>query len=350
MSGAVDKLADQAMDAAVDWLMRRSAGPLAPAEVDAFEAWLADAPENRQAYEEVEWIWAAAAAAEGQPRIEARRRRILAAVEWSHPARRAIAATLMAGILGLGGFGVHVLTGPKPLVTQSFRTAVGQQATVSLPDGSVVTLNTDTVVRTRADGARRLVYLDKGQAFFKVAHDRRHPFVVNAAGRTVTALGTAFDVRLENGGLKVVLVEGKVRVESKSRPLAQPSDIARDPDHPLQAETARVQQATEMSAGSELVASNDADWRLMRVDTARATSWLHRQIVFDDESLGDIVDEMNRYTPNKMTIDDPSLARRRLSGIYTVGDLAAFSEALKGYGVAELKEDAGGKVHVVALK
>jgi transmembrane sensor len=339
-------MGDQATDAAVDWLMRRSAGPLTPADREAFEAWLAEAPENRQAYEEVEWIWTAAAAAEGQPRVEAQRRRVLAGVEWGHPRRRAVAAVLVAGIVGLGGFGVHVLTGPKPLATQSFRTAVGQQATVTLPDGSVVTLNTDTQVHTRADADRRLVYLDKGQAFFKVAHDRRHPFIVSAAGRTVTALGTAFDVRLENGGVKVVLVEGKVRVESKA-----PSPALKSAGSPQATPTiAPVQQATEMSAGSELVASNNADWRLTRVDTARETSWLRRQIVFDDDTLGDIVAEMNRYTEHTMVVDDPSLARRRLSGIYTVGDLAAFSEALKGYGVAELKEDASGTVHVVALK
>ena len=336
---------DPCTDAAVDWLMRRAGGPLSATEAADFEVWLAEAPENRQAYDEVEWIWAAAGAAEGQPRIEARRRSVLRSIDRAHPARRAIAAALVAAVLGVGGLGVHVLTGPKPLATQSFRTAVGQQATVTLPDGSVVTLNTDTVVRTRSDADKRLVYLDKGQAFFKVAKDRRHPFVVNAAGRTVTALGTAFDVRVEGGALKVVLVEGKVRVES-----VHPAGEARRAGGQASALAgAPIQQATEMSAGSQLVAPDDADWRLTRVNVTRETSWLHRQIVFDDQTLGDIVDEMNRYTERKMIIDDPVLARRRLSGIYTVGDLAAFSEALKGYDVAELKEDPNGSVHVVAL-
>jgi transmembrane sensor len=340
---------DPCTDAAVDWLMRRAGGPLSATEAAAFEAWLAEAPENRQAYDEVEWIWAAAAAAEGQPRIEARRRSVLRSIDRAHPARRAMAAALVAAVLGVGGLGVHVLTGPKPLATQSFRTAVGQQATVTLPDGSVVTLNTDTVVRTRSDADKRLVYLDKGQAFFKVAKDRRHPFVVNAAGRTVTALGTAFDVRVEGGALKVVLVEGKVRVES-APPANETGRAFPERGGARQALTGPpIQQATEMSAGSQLVAPDDADWRLTRVNVTRETSWLHRQIVFDDQTLGDIVDEMNRYTERKMIIDDPVLARRRLSGIYTVGDLAAFSEALKGYDVAELKEDSNGSVHVVAL-
>src|SRR5690606_34195438 len=112
--------------------------------------------------------------------------------------RPALAAGLAIAILGGSGvLTVQNLLGPKPLATQAFRTELGQRSTVTLPDGSVVTLNTDTVVRTRADGERRLVYLDKGQAFFEVAKDPRRPFVVTAAGRTVTALGTAFDVRVD---------------------------------------------------------------------------------------------------------------------------------------------------------
>ena len=339
---------DMHTDAAVDWLMRRAAGPLDEHQARAFEAWLAESAEHRQAYDEVEWIWGAAAAVEGQPRIEARRRWVLRSVNWMRPDRRAIAAALVAAVLGAATLGIGWINASKPLATQSFKTNVGQQATVTLPDGSTVTLNTDTIVRTRADDERRMVYLDKGQAFFKVAKDHRHPFIVHAAGRTVTALGTAFDVRVDGGALKVVLVEGKVRVET-----AKPSagQLSLTPAN-RQGSTAAPapQQATEMSAGSELVALTDSDWRLTRTNVARETSWLNRQIVFDDQPLGAIVDEMNRYTDKKMIIDDPALARRRLSGIYTVGDLTAFSEALKGYGVAELKEDPRGTVRVVALR
>jgi transmembrane sensor len=338
-------MADAHMDAAVDWLMRRSFGPQAEADDSAFEAWLAQAPEHHDAYLEAERIWTAAAAAGGDPRVQARRQWVLQSVKRGRVTRRALAAGFVAGMLGLGGAGLYVLNAPRPLATQAFKTDVGQQATVTLPDGSQVTLNTDTVVRTHADRERRLVYLDRGQAFFRVAKDRRHPFVVTAAGRTVTALGTAFDVRVDRGALKVVLVEGKVRVES-----AKPAPIEDAAPHDPAAPEAETPMATDMSAGSQLVAPDDADWRLTRTDVDRETSWLHRQIVFDDEALGDIVMEMNRYSTRKMVIADQALARERLSGIYTVGDLHAFSEALKGYGVAELKEAPSGEIRVVALK
>jgi transmembrane sensor len=252
---------------------------------------------------------------------------------------------VVAAAVGIATVGFYGLGAYKPLATQSFRTAVGQQATVTLPDGSVVTLNTDTVVRTRADADRRLVYLDKGQAFFRVAHDRRHPFVVAAAGRTVTALGTAFDVRVEGDTLKVVLVEGRVRVATAAPPSpGRPATPAA-----VRAVTQPV-RSTDMEAGSQLVALGETDWRLTRTDAARVTSWTHGKIVFDDATLGDVVAELNRYSSRKIVIADPSLAGRKLSGIYKPGDIEDFARALKHTGLAELKEESSGEIQIVAMK
>ncbi|HEX5776928.1 MAG TPA: FecR domain-containing protein, partial [Caulobacteraceae bacterium] len=191
-------VAETPRDAAMGWLLRRDARPLSADEREAFQTWL-ETPENREAYAALETLWAATGEVEDHPRFEEKRRKILKSVDRARTSRRAMAAGLAAAVLGLGSLGVYSYNAPKPLADQSFQTAVGQRATVTLPDGSSVTLNTDTVVRTRADQDRRLVYLDKGQAFFRVARDRRHPFVVAAGGRTVTALGTAFDVRIDRG-------------------------------------------------------------------------------------------------------------------------------------------------------
>jgi transmembrane sensor len=252
-----------------------------------------------------------------------------------------LAAAFAAAVVGLGGLGVYLQTMPKPLVDQSFRTAVGQQATVTLPDGSQLTLNTDTVVRTKADEDRRLVYLDRGQAFFKVAKNPRHPFVVQAAGRTVTALGTAFDVRVDHGELKVVLVEGRVRVQS-----AKPSAVP--PANGAAPTPAPPPMTTDMAAGSQLVAVTDSDWRLTSTNVERETSWLKGQLVFDDQALGAIVEEMNRYSTRKMVIDD-DLAQRRLSGNFTPGDVHGFSQALRAAGLADLREGSDGAIRIVPL-
>ncbi|HEX6860999.1 MAG TPA: FecR domain-containing protein [Caulobacteraceae bacterium] len=333
---------DTRKDVAVDWFLRRSAGPLSGTEAEAFEAWLAQSPENERVYAALDLAWSAAGEAEDHPVVSARNRVLVKAVDRARATRRAVLATLAVAVIGGAGAAWQGLTAPKPLVTQSFSTAVGQQATVTLPDGSRLTLNTDTVVRTKADADRRLVYLEKGQAYFQVAKDRRHPFIVTAAGRTVTALGTAFDVRVDQGGLKVVLVEGKVRVESApSGPF---------PRRQTEAVPAAPVQATEMTAGSQLIAPDDAEWRLARADVDRETSWLRGQITFDDAPLGVIVAELNRYSTRKIVLADEQLASVRLGGIYTPGDVDGFSRALRAYGVAEVAPGPEGELRVVALK
>lgn len=323
---------DPRKSAALDWWVRRRS---ASADVSfAFEAWL-DAPGNAEAYAEIERAWSAVAMAGEDPELMALRKSVSAR---GGPPRRAIAAGLVAALLGVSALGAYQVLTPKALADQSFRTAVGQRATVSLPDGTSVTLNTDTVVRTRADGERRLVYLDRGQAYFKVARDRRRPFVVTAAGRTVTALGTAFDVRVDGRGLKVVLVEGKVRVES----LKPPTETRTGP--------AQSALATEMGAGSQLVAPDDADWRVTRTDTARETSWLRGRIVIDDKPLSEVVEELNRYSDRKVVLADAALGEAHLSGIFRPGDLDGLARAIETSRLGKVSESNASELRIVAMK
>lgn len=317
---------------AMAWRVRHDAGDLTASEREAFAAWIAT-PDHHAAYIGADEFWTAAGQLAEHPRYAAIRR---AAEASAGRARLALAASLAAAVVGLAGAGAWLQLGPKPLADQSFRTAIGQQATVSLPDGSQVTLNTDTIVRTQVDDGRRLVYLDRGQAFFKVAKDPRHPFVVTAAGRTVTALGTAFDVRIDRGELQVVLVEGKVRVEAaKARPGGD------EPAQPM---------ATDMSAGSQLVARDDTEWRLTPTNVSRETSWLKGQLVFDNEPLDEVVDEVNRYSARKIVIADAALEDRRVSGNFAPGDVRGFAMILQAAGVADLREEPDGKLSITGAK
>lgn len=332
---------DPILEEAMDWRLRHEAGDLSEADREVFRAWLARSPGHQEAYDGLQRFWSATGSLDRHPRYAAVLRRTEAAVDRGRVTRRALAAGFAAAVVGLGGLGLYYEMSPKPLVNQSFHTAVGQRTTVTLPDGSQVTLNTDTVLRTRADGERRLVYLDQGQAFFKVAKDRRHPFIVAAAGRTVTAVGTAFDVRVDRGELKVVLVEGKVRVQAARSPQPGKAAPTRSPPPPM---------ATDMSAGSELVARDDSEWRLAPTDVDRETSWLKGQLVFAGAPLGEVVAEMNRYSTRKIEITDSSLATRRIGGNFSPGDVQGFARILQAAGVATLREEPDGRIVVVATK
>jgi transmembrane sensor len=229
------------------------------------------------------------------------------------------------------------------LQTRSFHTGHGERTTITLPDGSQVTLNTDTVVRTQAMEGMRQVYLDQGQAFFRVAKDPRHPFVVNAAGRTVTAVGTAFDVRVDQGRFAVTLVEGKVKVEAPV-PERAVSAASGAPDAPLHV------QSTEMVAGTQLQAAEDTAWKLVPVDAVRETSWTRGQLVFLRRPLGEVVDELNRYSATQIVIDDQSLAKVPITGTFTPGDNEGFAAAVVSYGMAAIARKSDETIELVGRR
>jgi transmembrane sensor len=145
--------------------------------------------------------------------------------------------------------------------------------------------------------------LVRGEAFFEVAKDPTRPFVVTAGSRQVIAVGTAFNVRLQDRQLRVTLVEGRVRVI-----------IAPAPDSPALPVTPVTPVTLE--AGSALVATENGVERIEKLDVARATSWRSGTLVFDGERLADVVAEMNRYSHEKLVISNAVLADRKVSGVF----------------------------------
>jgi len=329
-------------EAAGAWFARRRSGAMTPAEAKALDAWLAEDTRHAAAFETIGRAW-------GEVEDLRRAPEILALREQARGRRsgltravvsRAAAACLALAVIGTGGYGLKAsgLIDLRRFSDQSYATRVGEKTAVTLPDGSVVTLNTDTVLRTRASRDKRLVYLDRGQAFFRVAHDTERPFEVHAAGRTVTAVGTAFDVRVDRGRFEVTLVEGKVRVAAPVRPAA--------PAKPGQPAAPPAVRTTEMLAGDQLVATTDREWSLARTDAVRETSWLIGRLKFEARPLGDVVAEFNRYSPRKVVVDDPSLAARPISGAFRADDQDAFIAALEVAHLARVGSQDDDSVHL----
>jgi transmembrane sensor len=239
-----------------------------------------------------------------------------------------VAAAIVAGVVVLGSgaatvtaikapaasrFGA-VAAGLAPTLPPSaalYRTAVGERSTVVLPDGSVATLNTDSVLKVAYNGRERGVRLLKGQALFEVAHNKKVPFQVYAGDRRVTAVGTVFDVRLQGERVKVALVEGVVRVASVAKPAPQ---VPRE-------------QVT-MTAGEMLDAPPAAAMTVKLADTRRATSWREGVAVFDDVPLADAVAEMNRYTTHPVRLADARIGAYRVSGVFKTGDSERFAQSM----------------------
>jgi len=318
--------------AAARWFARRRSGAMTENEARELEAWLG-VPANQRAYEHLARLWSGAETARDDPELMTMRD----AAQRSQRIRRwrgtaAIAASLLVVVMLGAGIANWTLAGRNAspsLVSaaqhQEFRTRQGQTATVTLVDGSVVTLDANTVLRTRVVWNRRYAQLAQGRAFFRVAHDPTKPFVVLANGRTVTALGTAFEVWVDRDRFGVTLVNGKVRVE-QPRPVAQGKVVA-------------APKTTTLAPGTQLVDTPTGDWRLVKVDVGRETSWVEGLLRFRDQPLGQVAEELNRYSKKKVVIDDPDIAARPIQGAFAAGDVDEFARAAESYGLARVASE-----------
>ncbi len=318
---------------AASWFVRLERHPGDADVRREFEAWLAADPSHEAAWASVSGAWDRLGALKEDPEILAARAAVAAELQAeNHRARRpwaaGIAAVLVTGV-ALAGYGAWRQAQPSDAPTQIaaaealavYRTEVGGRRTVVLEDGSKVTLNTDTEVRLTGWDQGRNLTLVRGEAYFEVSKDPSRPFVVSAGGRTVTALGTAFDVRLEPQRWSVSLVEGKVRVV---------------------ADTAQV----DLAPGDHLVQDGEAPWTLEKRNLDELTGWRDGSLVFENRPLGVIVEEMNRYSARKIQITDPALASRPLSGRFKSGDMAGFVATLEAYGLVRADYSAAGTIEL----
>ena len=293
-----------------------------------FEAWRARAPAHAEAFLRAESARTLARSIADAPQMQALRRETLARVAqrgrrraWLR--RFAVAASLLAAI----GFGVMVagLDATRQLYHDArdtiagnvYQTDIGQRSTVTLDDGSSITLNTDSRISVHYEPGLRSIVLERGQALFNVAKDRTRPFVVSAGGRQVTALGTEFDVRVSERMFEVTLLEGRVTVTRERRGAANPA--------------VAIVPLAELRPGQQFVALAKAPPQVREADVKRVVSWRSGQVVFEDERLEDAVAEMNRYSRQQVVLGDDRLASLRISGAFNTGDTGTFVEALVAY-------------------
>jgi transmembrane sensor len=205
---------------------------------------------------------------------------------------------------------------PERITALHYETRHGEQLTLRLADNSILHLNTDSAVSVRYGTSERLVRLSSGQASFEVTHEANRAFHVQAGSADVVDLGTRFDVRLDGATTLVTVVEGRVAVS------------------PSTADQTRLMRPIELTADQQVRVSAGV-WPAapVAVDAKRTTSWLHRQIVFNNEPLQQVAAEYNRYSTKPIEIVTPALRGLLISGVFATDDtdaFIAFLRSLKG--------------------
>ena len=283
---------------AEDWVVRLGRPEVSPRDLNAFEAWLDADPRHLDDYNALKAMVRESQALRDEfvgdlnliPRAAKGRRRPRAV--WLVPALGSLVAAAVV---------VVIWPARDPMAgATTYQTAIGEIREVALADGSRVTLDTATTLRARLDGPVRRVALDKGTAYFAVAHDKAHPFQVALADRQVMVTGTHFTAGLRGDEARVTVLEGSVAV-SRIRP-AQ-ADPLRD--------AARLKPGDQVCyrAGAPVV-------RAPRIDPSRVAAWREHRLIFEDAALADVVAELSRYTDTRIRIADPALGRRRVTAIF----------------------------------
>ena len=280
----------QIFDQATDWLAAMADSSGSEEEVAAFFAWLEASERHRQAYREAAALWrdldrlAQTKLADGRStlmrstlmrRVGRTPRRFRARRRWAVAVARAIAiaATFVAAFVAYD-------FSPYPDdAGEVFETATGQLRTVMLSDGTRVQLNTRTRMSVQMSQQRRVARLNYGQAYFDIASDADRPFVVNAGGHSITAVGTEFDVFSKGAVTDIVVVEGSVRVA----PGGPGADAA---------------PATVATEGQAVIAGARVNplQGLPTLELERRIAWRDGVLICYDQPLADVVDELSRYS------------------------------------------------------
>src|SRR4051812_7240793 len=312
---------------AADWFARLNADDATADDRARFEAWLHTTVYNEKAYAELCATWTELRKAGPLVRAVSFGQAMNAATAPERSRRwlvGAVAATVGAVVLAVG-WNVH-----KQKETSRFQTGIGEQAAVALPDGSSFDLNTNSRVQVNYSKRARVVYLERGEAFFKVAHDPQRPFWVHAGDRWVRAVGTAFNVYLRPAGAEVTVSEGTVNVvnsTTESPPIDQ---------KPVAAVTAGEQ--ADAQGRAEVIRS------LNSAQLSRLLAWRKSTLYFQDEPLGDVVNELMRYTTLKIEIADNSLRNLPVGGTFQAspeGAEALLTTLQDGFGARIRRADPG---------
>lgn len=301
-------------DAAAAWAVRLDRGLKDPAEQAELDRWLDGDPRRLGAFARARAVMAHADRARGlEPGYDGAAmdgladgsasagRRLVRSRRWALAGAGALAAGVATAAVGIG---VQILGS-----VQRYETQRGEVRRLPLPDGTVMTLNTASKLDVKYSQARRDIQILQGEALFDVAKNPRRPFIVDTGDLRVRAVGTSFTVRKLDGRPTEVLVrEGVVEITGPG-----------------------VRGSVRLRANQRAIAQPDGQTMLFALGpdaVARELAWQQGMISFDGTSLAAAADDFARYGDPQIAIDDPSVAKQTISGMFSANNPQGFAKAV----------------------
>ena len=310
------------LEQATRWLVRSQDRDFTPEDKKQMSAWLEEDPANREAFEEMGGVWEHIGVLEHvfAPEKEYKRQEIfvhhrkaerftcLKALlsRFAEPKNRVVIAVAAMAVLVLFCLPVFMTYFSEQAETfYAYKTATGEQKTLTLGDGSVLKMNVKSALSIRMSNRWRQVQMSEGEVFFVVAADTNRPFEVRTPNGLVRVLGTAFNVKSRSGRVAVDVERGRVLVRDAPK---GPGDMR--------------------AGGVTLVAGQGVDvdpsGRLSRLrpsDMKQVLAWQNRQAVFKNTPLGQVLHELELYHDVRVKLAFPELEAKGITGTFDMGNL-----------------------------
>jgi transmembrane sensor len=206
--------------------------------------------------------------------------------------------------------------------SNTIQTYAGEWRMVQLADGSTVSTGPNTLMRVEYSKEIRRINLARGEAMFKVVKDPSRPFIVNAGGAVARAVGTRFGVERRANLVRVTVAEGKVAVVRGEQ-------------------AAALEHAVDLSVATALVADESLDIPLnapqvplhvAKVNSTHALAWANGQLILQNETVGEAVEEFNRRNRLQLRVEDSTLAGSHLCCVFDASDPEGFAKQIAASG------------------
>lgn len=306
------------------WIARLDGREALPtAEISALKKWVSRSPQHREALERMSQLWGGMACLDDLNYLDSDSAPVTG-LGMQKPTKWWVVGAIAASLV-IAAFSTVFLAQTRQSLQQSgqYATAVGEQETILLSDGSKIILNTNSEVTVDLDSSRRSIILLKGEAHFDVAPDADRPFLVYANDGIVKAIGTAFTVHLHKSSVEVTVSEGVVALISRPH-IAVSND---EPVTPIEDFTPLAALTVGQSAiFAETVESLS---RMSGEALDRKLLWRGGFIAFAGEPLSTVVADVSRYTDIIIEIDDPDLESLPIGGYFKVGEVEDMLDSLE---------------------
>lgn len=273
---------------AMEWLVKLNNPNLADADIEKFNQWLAESPMHQAAYIRAEQIWSTS------EKLVVRSSSKSSLRTWQY----ALASLVIVLCIGFYQYQLNSTT------SYEFHTAIGEQKTFDLVDGSKVTLNNQSKLIFSINNNSRKVQLEAGEVLFHVTADVKRPFDIETHDGMIRVVGTTFSVNRYAESTLVTVVEGRVALGHK--PLADDSFVASQV-------LSQSQQQTLPGAIKGV--------KPKQVDVKSELSWREKRLIVRDEALRDVVAYLEKSFPVKFTIDSKELSERRITAVLDLSNL-----------------------------